>query len=440
MRHGTVGCLAGLFGAGMLVAAGCSASGDNGMTDPEGGTTTDTGNPDQDGGNGGSEGGPGDSGNTNGSPACSSDAECDDGVACTTDACDPANGCQNMPDDSMCTGGGGGPCKQRVCNPSSGCQTANRQDGAMCNIPGGGTGNCSAGACMGLAAFRGTGMTIRDPHFILDATRAAGTCTLCDDITNQQGSCEGLNPITAPPLNPGLQDAIMNDANDDGHLDFSIMAVFKPLVQDGTSGQVRLIEGLCDAGAPETCNPDPMSSVDATVNYQTKAGGSGETCLGPKSGTVYQGTWPDGQQSNVRVVTAGEHGCFVTQPQAITLTFQLENQTLSIHIRDAQFAGQFTGNPATGYQNGLLRGFWRKSDADSATIMPPDFGNPISVGDDMLPDNGSVCGQSETHCEPADPGMGEGTTPDSRDMHDGNCGWWLYAHINGDRAENASGF
>ncbi len=47
------------------------------------------------------------------------DVVCDDGIACTVDACDPASGCSNTPDDALCVDGN--PCTTDVCDPASGC-------------------------------------------------------------------------------------------------------------------------------------------------------------------------------------------------------------------------------------------------------------------------------------------------------------------------------
>jgi hypothetical protein len=44
---------------------------------------------------------------------------CDDGVACTDDTCNPITGCDNTPDDGNCDDGD--PCTNDVCNPLTGC-------------------------------------------------------------------------------------------------------------------------------------------------------------------------------------------------------------------------------------------------------------------------------------------------------------------------------
>lgn len=97
---------------------------------------------------------------------------CDDGIECTVDSCDPASGCVNAPDPALCddgidctidecTAGGclhtvdnvpcddGNPCTQEWCDPQAGC-TSSQLDGA-CNDQDPCTGPdwCDAGTCTG---------------------------------------------------------------------------------------------------------------------------------------------------------------------------------------------------------------------------------------------------------------------------------------------------
>ena len=44
---------------------------------------------------------------------------CDDGIDCTVDYCDPATGCQYLPDDAACEDGE--PCSDDICDAESGC-------------------------------------------------------------------------------------------------------------------------------------------------------------------------------------------------------------------------------------------------------------------------------------------------------------------------------
>ncbi|MEX1368241.1 MAG: hypothetical protein AB1Z98_34240 [Nannocystaceae bacterium] len=57
------------------------------------------------------------------------DAMCDDGVDCTADACDPEAGCTAAPDDGLCDDGVG--CTADVCDPVAGCSAV--PDDAACD-------------------------------------------------------------------------------------------------------------------------------------------------------------------------------------------------------------------------------------------------------------------------------------------------------------------
>jgi len=67
---------------------------------------------------------------------CSTDAECDDSIACTLDACDPKlHVCTHAPRDAMCDDGvfcDG----QEVCSPTAGCTTIplDCSDGVSCTV------------------------------------------------------------------------------------------------------------------------------------------------------------------------------------------------------------------------------------------------------------------------------------------------------------------
>src|SRR5215831_4677494 len=73
---------------------------------------------------------------------------CDDGNACTTDACDPdLLQCVHTPVDCN----DNNPCTVDSCDPASGCQHAPGPDGTACNDGSAQTCNdhCQAGSCVG---------------------------------------------------------------------------------------------------------------------------------------------------------------------------------------------------------------------------------------------------------------------------------------------------
>ena len=74
-------------------------------------------------------------------PGCEN---CDDGVACTVDACDEASGaCTHAPDDSACANSN--PCLVGRCAPSDPARDAN---GCVFDPVDGGTVTCGVGACL----------------------------------------------------------------------------------------------------------------------------------------------------------------------------------------------------------------------------------------------------------------------------------------------------
>ncbi len=89
--------------------------------------------------------GSGDTGS--GDTALCTDGGCDDGVACTTDSCDPAKGCVHLANDATCSDGNA--CTDDSCNPATGCvytnNTANCDDGNACTKDD----ICKDGACTG---------------------------------------------------------------------------------------------------------------------------------------------------------------------------------------------------------------------------------------------------------------------------------------------------
>ncbi len=55
--------------------------------------------------------------------------DCDDGIECTTDGCDPATGCLSVPDDALCPAAN--ECSPGICNPATGCEA--EPDAALCD-------------------------------------------------------------------------------------------------------------------------------------------------------------------------------------------------------------------------------------------------------------------------------------------------------------------
>jgi hypothetical protein len=178
---------------------------------------------------------------------CAADADCDDGLLCTTDTCRPGVGCQHAPaaDGSTCSDGDacngaetcqagacvvgiapacddGNPCTTDGCDALSGCRHAAVPDGTpcpdgtMCN----GHETCAAGLCAPSAPVDcddGNPCTT-------DVCDAVGGCrrlsvadgTSCADIDlcNGDETCRGGECVIGPPRHCDDGDACTSDTCD----------------------------------------------------------------------------------------------------------------------------------------------------------------------------------------------------------------------------------
>ncbi len=120
---------------------------------------------------------------------------CDDGKACTADACDAGSGCVAVvvPGCVACANAAdcsdGDPCTTDGC-PGGACIFTAKADGALCGLPSGCTvPQCSAGLCQSGPAENGFACNDGSP------------CSTDDTCTNGQcqglaGGCDDLNPCT----------------------------------------------------------------------------------------------------------------------------------------------------------------------------------------------------------------------------------------------------
>jgi len=183
------------LGDGAREWTGTAAGGDPCGVVMDGGPR-DAGAQDEDGGvagaDGGLDAGPG---------ACATDADCDDGIDCTTDRC-ADEACEHAPDDAACTMGMGGACIEGFgcqydgCSPTTcvagPCETA-RCDGPTCILEPacGDDQECCAGECVPSGCDDDNACTD-------DACGAAGcehtdNTAVCDDGTfcNGGDTCSG---------------------------------------------------------------------------------------------------------------------------------------------------------------------------------------------------------------------------------------------------------
>ena len=172
--------------------------------------------------------------------SCSTPADCDDGNACTTDACDPQQGCTHSGlscDDNN-------PCTDDTCDAGTGCGHSNNTN--ACNDGNACTANdtCGGGTCNG------------------------GPAVVCDDG----------NACTDDSCNPASGCVATNNTNacDDGNA---------CTVGDVCGG------GSCHAGAPVVCTASDQCHDAGTCNpgsgtCSNPAKPNGSTCDDGNSGTV----------------------------------------------------------------------------------------------------------------------------------------------------------
>jgi hypothetical protein len=141
----------------------------------------------------------------------SSPLVCDDGDVCTDDSCDPATGCvfsdNTAPcdDGDACTAGDacsaraclpgttvdcddGNPCTADSCDPAAGCLNEDLPDGTSCTFPGGTTGMCAQGACVGCTLDE----HCDDGNACTSETCSGGNCT----YANVTGTCNDGDACT----------------------------------------------------------------------------------------------------------------------------------------------------------------------------------------------------------------------------------------------------
>lgn len=188
-------------------------------------------------------------------------------------------------------------------------------------------------------AFRISDLDWRDPHLFATITGPG-----CVDITN-------FDNFGVKGLNPQLQAGIQNDTDSDGHLDLNYLIVFDPLNQVGAGGTLQF-------GTDVFCSP-PLAGTTCSPNSALPSFSYDNTpveCLSLLAGTT--------NAAYVPTIVSPTAPCFVAPLGTITI-FMLFPLTL----QDAYIAATYSGNPATGLVNGLIRGFVTETVANN-TILP----------------------------------------------------------------------
>ena len=337
-------------------------------------------------------------------PVATCPTSCDDGDACTNNVltgsaanCNAActypakTGCQadgccvagcNANNDSDCAS----VCGNMIVEPGEQCDDGNPNAADACDA-------CELTGFVAPTAFMFTDIDVRDPHLFTPVSILG-----CQDITNTVFGIDGVNPQ--------FQTAIQTDGDNDGLLDLSLLAVFRPLDQTGTGGTVDFLEGDCTVPlGSATCLP-ALGATAVSFNYSNQATGS---CLAPVTGTT--------RASYTPAIASPSGPCFTTDIQTITLDLS----GIIVTLQDAQFAAAYVGVPATGLSNGLIRGFLPVGTAESI-ILPATL--PLVGGQSMaqllrgypgnamqgIPANCQSGSDMDTH-----PTLG--------------TGWWLYLNF-----------
>ncbi|MBO6936269.1 MAG: hypothetical protein JJ863_14940 [Deltaproteobacteria bacterium] len=337
---------------------------------------------------------------------------CNDTTSCTTDSCDTGMGCVYTPQPTSCDDGN--ECTSQVCTSmggGDGCSNPPVVDGTSCMA---GTGTCQAGTCLTTnpTTFRFNSMVLQDPHVIVDN----GFPNICADVTN-----DPYNSflVDIPPLNGTLAEDVTMDSDGDGFFDLGIVVHFPDLDRSpGATGMGRVVESECSTPDPSDCTPVTGTATDVTAGYTVRR--SGSCTPGPVTTHMDSRTWPDGEVSAPNTPTAGSAGCFITDPVAVTLAFEVSGATVAIPLENAQLAAQFDAAETT-LSNGVLVGFLSEAVADAITISVSIV--TLSLGEDLLPE--------PDHCT--------ANSPDARDMDGGTRGWWFTLNLGGTVA-NGTGY
>ena len=106
-----------------------------------------------------------------GAQTCTTDDDCDDQNACTSDRCDPDLGCIYTKIDCD----DGNPCTDDSCDSGLGCLFTPVADDTPCSLSGGGSGTCLGGECVATCPS--------------GEARCGGTCVSLTKDKNNCGGC-----------------------------------------------------------------------------------------------------------------------------------------------------------------------------------------------------------------------------------------------------------
>jgi hypothetical protein len=219
----------------------------------------------------------------------------------------------------------------------------------------GGAGTIDADPNVPLTAFRGTKMTLLDPHANVgfDATRLVNN-TIEDNIEQDMDPADGI-------------------------LDLNVSILFRPLDPSSATSPIQL--SFADCSAPlETTACTQTATTTLIPATATNEGSS--TCLEALPGTT------SGYDPAVVAVPAP---CFVSD----AVDVEVPLGTFLLPLKAAQISATYSGTPATSLVTGLLRGYITEADAD-ATIVPAPFIGDTPLSELLVPEDMDTGPNGET--------------------------------------------
>ncbi|MGE5319217.1 MAG: hypothetical protein ACM3KD_03455 [Hyphomicrobiaceae bacterium] len=215
--------------------------------------------------------------------------------------------------------------------------------------------------------FRIDSLALRDPHvFVL-------VLISCNDVTNPPG-------VLGFSVNGQITTQITTDADMNGLLDLSLLALFRPLSQPPLAGaDVEIATADCTTPlGGEVCSPD--ANPPQSTTYANQSSG---VCLTPLAGT----TGPNNSGSYSPAITTSAAPCFSTTPVTVTFPFGV----FTIPLQNVRASATYVGDPAGQLIDGLMFGFLSETDADAILLpstLPLIGGQPLSK---QLPGGSGSC-------------------------------------------------
>lgn len=167
---------------------------------------------------------------TAGETRCTSSDACDDHVACTVDTCSTAGRCEHSPLDSLCDEAAGERCTATGCYASMACHTDDDcQDGDFCN---------GRERCIPELGCAPATMAVRcddsDPCTIDTCAPATGCVYTCDAATPTCGCMGTIDCTGSFTLSTSLENACIPDSEGNNQVDYDFSAIDVAIVAGQT--------------------------------------------------------------------------------------------------------------------------------------------------------------------------------------------------------------